>query len=74
MSNRWSIPVELVREWRWRCLDEDILVPGCDLCVANPDSELLVLLAESLANEVERDDLRHTCGGLVTPVAPLKAT
>jgi hypothetical protein len=72
-SDNWSIPGELIRLWLWRCLDENILVPGCDLCVVNRDSGLLVRLAESHANAVARHDLRHTCGGRVIPVVPLKA-
>lgn len=73
MSAGWSIKAELVRNWRWRCLDEDILVPGSELCIVNSNNGLLVRLADSGATQVERDDLRHACGGPVVPVAPLKA-
>jgi hypothetical protein len=72
MSGGWSIDVELACKWSWRCLDEDILVPGRELRVADPESGGLVRLTESGANRVERDDLRHTCGGPVIPVVPLK--
>lgn len=73
-ADNWSIPSELIRRWRWRCLDEDILVAGSDLCVANSESGRLVPMAQRNGNPVERHDLRHGCGGHVIPVVPLKAT
>jgi hypothetical protein len=73
MENEWFVSAELVKQWRWRCLEEDILVPGYDLCVANPGSGRLVHLAEGSVEAVRRDDLRHGCGGRVLPVTPLEA-
>jgi hypothetical protein len=72
MENEWSVSVELVRQWRWRCLEEGILVPGSDLCVVNPRSGQLVRLAETRVNAVPRGELRHTCGGRVLPVTSLE--
>jgi hypothetical protein len=70
-ADGWSIPAELIRHWRWRCLDEGILVPGGDLCVVSPRNGGLTPLAKDRAGAVARHDLRHTCGGRVIPVVPL---
>jgi hypothetical protein len=64
----WSIATVLVQRWTWRCLSEDIVVPGSELCVATPDSGHLVGLAESGQTSVDQDQLRHRCGSQVRPV------
>jgi hypothetical protein len=73
MENEWSVAVELVQQWRWRCLEERILVPGSDLCLVNPESGRLMRLAERRVDAVPRHDLRHSCGAGVLPVTPLEA-
>ena len=73
-SAGWGVEVQLVRKWLWRCLDEDILVPGYELCILDPCRGPLVHLPERGASRVERNDLRHTCGGPVVPVVPLKVS
>ncbi len=70
-TDSWSVSGELIRRWRWRCLDEDVLVTGIDLCLLDPGSGLLLSLGETHACCVARHSLRHSCGGLVIPVAPL---
>jgi hypothetical protein len=73
MTTEWTVSVEVVRQWRWRCLADGALVPGFDLYLANPESGRLGPLPKGDLDPVQRHDLRHNCGGLVTPVTPLKA-
>lgn len=72
-SDEWRVSVELVQQWRWRCLEEGILVPGSELCVASPGSGRMVGLTESGGDSVPRNELRHGCGSRVLPVTPLEA-
>jgi len=73
MTSEWTVLIEVVRQWRWRCLADGTVVPGLELCVTNLGSGQLVTLAESNFDAVQRHDLRHNCGGRVTPIAPLNA-
>lgn len=72
-SDEWSLSIELVQQWRWRCLKEGMLVPGSELCIANPDSGRMTRLTESGGDVVPRSELRHHCGSRVLPVTPLEA-
>ena len=69
MERIWNIATELVQQWTWRCLSEDIVVPGSELCVAIPDSSChLIGLAKAGRTSVDQDQLRHRCGSQVCPV------
>ncbi len=65
----WIVPVDLVRQWRWRCAKEGVLVPGSALFIAIPDCGRLIPLVESGLEELSRENLRHACGAGVVPVA-----
>ena len=67
-----TVEVPLALSWRWRCETEGTIFSGSDLRVVDPQRDLLVPLREGpQMREVVRDRLRHTCGGRVTPIAPL---
>lgn len=72
MANDWIISVELVRQWRWRCVAERLVVPGSALCLADSGDGHLVPLADTAADIVARESLRHACGSEVIPVTPLQ--
>ena len=35
MTSEWTVLIEVVRQWRWRCLENGTVVPGLELCVTN---------------------------------------
>jgi hypothetical protein len=67
----WKLPVELVRDWRWRCLGEGLSATGAELWLSDGNGGGLVRLSERTDTFVERHDLRHVCG---SPVLPLSAS
>ena len=67
-----AVAVPLALGWRWRCETEGMIFSGSDLRVVDPQRDFLVPLGEVRhTSEVVRERLRHTCGGRVTPIAPL---
>jgi hypothetical protein len=67
-----TVAVSLALGWRWRCETEGTIFSGSDLRVVDPQRDFMVPLGEVRhTSEVVRERLRHTCGGRVTPIAPL---
>ena len=64
----WKLPVDLIREWRWRCLGDGASITGSELCFASGNGGGLTRLSESADQFVDRHDLRHDCGSPVLPV------
>lgn len=71
MTSEWSISVPLILGWRWRCVNEGVVVPGSVLHVAEFGNGRLKPLVEIGLDQVSRNDLRHRCGSRVVPLAPL---
>jgi hypothetical protein len=65
----WKLPVDLIRDWRWRCLGDGLSIAGADLWIGNGNGGGLVRLSESADKLVDRYDLRHACGSPVLPVS-----
>ena len=67
-----TVDIPLALAWRWRCEIEGTIFSGSDLRVLDPQRDSLVPLRQGFrTKEVVRDSLRHTCGGRVTPIAPV---
>ena len=67
-SKGWKLPVELICDWRWRCLGDGLSITGSELWFTNGNGGGLARLAESADKFVDRHDLRHDCGSPVLPV------
>ena len=70
----WKLPVELIRDWHWRCLGDGVSAMGAELWLANDNGGGLTRLSDSRENFVDRHDLRHDCGSPVLPVTSIEDT
>lgn len=72
MSTERTIAIDLIRDWIWRCEQEDIQVAGSELYLINPEGPSLIPLAQTNAAEVTQEHLRHTCGSPVIAIKQIR--
>jgi len=65
----WKLPVDLIRDWRWRCLGDGLSAMGAELWISDGNGGGLVRLSGIADKLVDRYDLRHACGSPVLPVS-----